>query len=217
MSAGLCLVLDDTICIMDWRWLGLISIVVIIATAATPLFGGQLDWRDSLSRSWTGSRRTWLIMAAIMSVAGTGVCTSLALWAIPYYQLPAIMYGIIGVAYAAFMGVAWMPMAERPGEHSYWHGHFLAGSIVATLAFVAMAVIVCVGKALPPIAWVVCALSMILTAGWPLLFFKPARRIFLPLESLIATTFLGGNYFAAHWLKQQGAPLAQQCVVVFCF
>jgi hypothetical protein len=99
------------------------------------------------------------------------------------------MYGVIAVAYAAFMGVAWIPMTERPGEHSYRHGHFLGGSILATLAIVSMATVVWFGVSVPIAARVACIAAMILAAGWPLLFFSPARRIFLILESLIAVTF----------------------------
>jgi len=174
---------------MDLRWLGLISIATIVAVAAVPLLSGPLDWQDSVSRSWSKSLRRWLAIAIVMSLAGTGICTSLAFWVTPHYHLPAFMYGVIAVAYVAFMSVAWIPMTERPGEHSYLHGHFLGGLIITILALVAMATVVWFGVSVPMAARVACIAAMVLAAGWPFLFFGPGRRIFLLLESLIAVTF----------------------------
>jgi hypothetical protein len=99
------------------------------------------------------------------------------------------MYVVIVLAYVAFMSVAWIPMMDRPNEHSYWHGHFLGGSALATLAVVAMAIVVWSGVDVPVIARIVCFAAMVLAAGWPLLFFTPLRRAFLVLEGLIAMTF----------------------------
>ena len=99
------------------------------------------------------------------------------------------MYAIILAAYIAFMAVAWLPMTDRPGEHSYLHGHFLGGSALATLAIAAMATVALFGSNVPVETRVVCGAAMVLAAGWPLLFIGPARRIFLAFESLIAVTF----------------------------
>lgn len=174
---------------MDLRLLGLISIAAIVVVAAVPLLSQPLDLQDSVSRSWSRSRRTWLVTAIAMSLAGTGISTSLAFWAIPHYSLPAFMYAVVAIAYIAFMGIAWVPMTDRPGEHSYWHGHFLGGSVVATLAIVAMATVVWFGASVPAAARIACIAAMMLAASWPFLFIGPARRVFLLLESSIAVAF----------------------------
>lgn len=171
------------------RLLGLVSIAVIVVAAAVPLLGKPLDWQDSVSHSWAGSARKQQVMAVVMSLAGTGICTSLALWVIPRYHLPAFMYGVILAAYLAFLGVALVPMTERPGEHSFWHWHFLGGSSLATLAIVAMGTVAMFGTTVSLETRIVCFVAMVFAAGWPLLFFTRARRIFLALESLIAVTF----------------------------
>lgn len=175
--------------ILDLRGLGLISIAAIVVTSALPLLGAPLDWQDSVSHSWAGSRRRWLRMATLFSLAGTGLCVSLAFWVIPHYHLPAFMYAVILLAWVAFMGVAWIPMTNRPGEHSYSHGHFLGGSVLATSAILAMAVVVWFGVDVSSPARLVCIMAMTFALAWPLLFISPAKRFFLALESLIAMTF----------------------------
>jgi hypothetical protein len=162
---------------------------VIVAASALPLLRGPLDIRDSVSRTWSGSRRRWLTLAMVMSVAGTGMCASMGFWLVPYYDLPALTYAVIALAYVAFMGVAWVPMLERPGDHSYLHKHFLGGAALATLAIVAMAIIVFSGKDVPRAAWMACLVSMILAAGWPLPFTRRLRGVFLLIEALIALSF----------------------------
>ena len=111
------------------------------------------------------------MIAVVLSLAGTVLCISLALWVVPHYRLPDYMYALILLAYAALLGVAWVPMTERPGEHSYRHGHFLSGSVR------------------PPSGALASVTSMVLAIGWPLLLVEPARRAFLVLESLIAVSF----------------------------
>jgi hypothetical protein len=175
--------------ILDFRWLGLISIVLIVGAAGVTLFRGPLNWQDSVSYSWARSYRRWLMLAAVMSLAGTGICASLVFWVVPYYHLPVLMYGVVAAAYVAFMAVAWIPMKDRPGQHSYWHGHFLGGSVLATLAIIAMAMVVLNGVNVPILVRVVSFIAMVFAACWPLLFFSPAKRMFLVLESLIALTF----------------------------
>jgi hypothetical protein len=175
--------------ISDLRWLGLVSMVTIVVAAGIPLLSGPFDWQNSVSNSWTSSHRIWLTLAIVMSLAGTTGCASLAWWVIPHYHLPMLMYAVIALAYVAFMSVAWIPMVNRPGEHSYWHGHFLGGSALATLAVIAMILIVWCGVGVPMATRIVCFAAMVLAAGWPLLFFTPLRRAFLVLEGLIAMTF----------------------------
>jgi len=119
------------------------------------------------------------------------MCTGLIVWSIPHYHLPELMYGVVAVAYVALMGVAWVPMTEKPGEHSYLHPHFLGGATLATLAIVAMVSVTWFGLGVPTPARVLSFSAMVLAACWPLLFFSPARRVFLVFESLIALAFLG--------------------------
>lgn len=162
--------------------------VTIVVAAGVPLLGKPLDWQNSVSYSWSGSRRQWLVTAIVMTLAVTGTCTSLVWWLIPHYHLPAVMYGFVVMGYVAAMGVAWAPMTDRPGEHSYLHAHFLGGAAVATLAFVILAIVLWFGVSVPTTARTVCIAAMILALCWPLLFFTPARRVFLALESVLALT-----------------------------
>lgn len=174
---------------MTLQWLGLLCITTIALVAAMPVFKGPLDWQDSVSITWSRSRKTWLATAITMSLAGTGLCTSLAFWLIPHYKLPIVSYCIIAMAYIAFMCIAWVPMTEQPGEHSYLHGHFLGGATLATLAVAALAIIVWSGVGISPIVRIFGVISMIITASWPSMFFGPTRRIFLLHESAIAILF----------------------------
>jgi hypothetical protein len=177
--------------ISDLRWLGLASTVIAVVAAGVPLLGKPLDWQNSVSYSWTGSRRKFLILAVVMSFAGAGMCAGWIEWIIPHYHLPALIYGVVAIAYIALMGVAWVPMTDKPGDHSYLHPHFVGGAALATLAIVAMASVAWFGVNVPVAARVLSFSAMILAACWPLLFFSPARRAFLLLESLIALTFFG--------------------------
>ncbi|MBL8122419.1 hypothetical protein JNM87_06775 [Candidatus Saccharibacteria bacterium] len=174
---------------IDLRGLGIVSMVVIVATSALPLFGLTLDWQDSVSHAWVGSRRRWLWMATLFSLAGTNLCVSLAFWVVPHYQLPAFMYGIICLAWIAFMGVAWIPMRNRPGEHSYSNGHFIGGAVLATAAIFAMATVAWFGQSVSGPARLACYLAMAFALVWPLLFTSLLKRYFLALESLIAVAF----------------------------
>lgn len=176
--------------IPDLRWLGLASILVIILASAIPLLGKPLDWQDSVSHSWVGSRRKWLTLATLLTIGGTGLCVSLALWAVPHYDLPVLLYGIIALAYAGMLAVAWVPMTDRPGEHSMLHGHFLGGSALATLAIIALASVIWFGTDVRSATRIASFIALLFAASWPLLFISPARRIFLALESLIAMSFL---------------------------
>lgn len=177
--------------ISDLRWLGLVSTVTAVVAAGVPLLGKPLDWQNSVSYTWAGSRRQFLVLAVVMSLAGAGMCAGLIAWVIPHYHMPALMYGVTVVAYIALMGVAWVPMTDKPGEHSYLHPHFVGGATLTTLAIVAMASAAWFGVNVPPAARVLSILAVVLAACWPLLFFSPARRAFLLLESLIALTFFG--------------------------
>ena len=176
--------------ILDYRWLGIISMIIFVLAAGVPLLGGPLDWQDSVSHSWASSQHKWQIFGVLMSLAVTGACISLVLWLIPYYHLPALMYGVIALVYVASFAVVWVPMTDRPGQHSYWHGHFLGASVLATLAAIAMATVVWFGLNVSNAARIACFVAMILAVSWPLLFFSPARRMFLVLESLIALMIL---------------------------
>ena len=177
--------------IEDVRWVALVSTVTAVISAGAPLLGTPLDWQNSVSYSWSVSRRKFLVVGAILSLAGAGMCAGLLLWVIPHYHLPRLMYGIVVVAYIALMGIAWVPMDERPGEHSYFHYHFLGGGLIASLAIVAMASVVWFSTGVPYVTRVTAFLAMVFAIGWPLLFIGPAKRVFLAFESLIALTFLG--------------------------
>lgn len=175
----------------DLRWLGLASTVAAVIAAAVPLLGKPLDWQNSVSYSWAGSRRQFFVLAVVMSLAGAGMCAGLMGWVIPHYHMPALMYGVTAVAYVALMGVAWVPMTDKPGEHSYLHPHFVGGAVLATLAIVAMASVAWFSMNVTTATRLLSLLAVVLAGCWPLLFFSPARRVFLILEGLIALTFFG--------------------------
>jgi hypothetical protein len=166
--------------------LGLVSLAMFIAAAGFPLLLAPLDWRGSVSYSWSSSFRTYLSVAATITLGTTGVCITLTLWTIPHFQLPKVMYGILGITYITAMIVAWWPIKEQPGKHSYLHAHFLGAAALAMLALATMACVVFGGTNVMSYTKAVCFVAMILAASWPLLFFSPLRRIFLAVESVIA-------------------------------
>ena len=174
--------------VLDYRWLGIISMIIFVVAAGAPLLGRPLDWQDSVSHSWARLQHKWLQFGLVMSLAVTGACMSLVLWLIPYYHLPIVMYGVIAIIYVISFAVIWIPMKDRPGQHSYWHGHFLSAGVISTLAVITMAIVLWFGINISNIARIACFVAMILSACWPLLFFNPVKRIFLVLESLMALT-----------------------------
>lgn len=171
------------------RWLGLLSMLTIVITAAIPLTKQPLDWQDSVSHTWVGSRRTLLLMASIFSLAGTGLCASLAFGVVPHFHLPTLLYAVIFLAWVSFMAVAWIPMEYRPGEHSYAHGHFLGGAVLATSAILAMGLIAWRGVEVPTVPHVSCIVAFVLACLWPLPFTRPFKRFFLVIETLVALSF----------------------------
>jgi hypothetical protein len=173
----------------DFRWIGLISAVIAVITAGIPLLMQPLDWGSSVSNSWAGSRRKFVTIAIVMSLTGAGMTLGWILWIIPFYQLPKLMYVIVSIAFIGLTAVAWVPMKERPGEHSLLQKHFLGGAAMVTLAIVAMACVTWYGSNITTATRAVSFDAMIFSACWPLLFFTRAKRIFLPLESLIALSF----------------------------
>jgi hypothetical protein len=124
-----------------------------------------------------------------MTGAGIGVCGALAAWAVPHYFLPVWLYGVIALAFGAYLGVAWIPMTDAPGAHSVRHGHFLGGSILATLAIAAMAGVAIGGHGVGPVAHLVSLAAGVTAAGWPALFLPQFRRWFLIGECTIAAVF----------------------------
>lgn len=173
--------------IFDLRKLGVASMIVFIATAGLPLLGGPVDWQNSVSYTWSGTKPKFLLVGVIMSLAVTCICASFLFWLIPFYHLPTLpSIAIIAVAYVAAIGVLWVPMRDRPGEHSFRHPHYIGGVTLATLAALFLAIVVWFGVNMSSLTRIACFFAMVLAACWPLLFFTKAKRVFLALESLIA-------------------------------
>jgi hypothetical protein len=172
--------------VFGFRELGLVSMIIFVAAAGLPLLGEQIDWQNSVSYTWARTRRRFVIVGLVMSVAVTLICASFWFWLVPHYRLPFFTYPLIVAAYTASIGVLWVPMHERPGEHSIRHLHFLGGAILATLAAIFLATVVWGGANVPSTLRFVCVIAMLLAALWPLLFITPARQRFLVGESLIA-------------------------------
>lgn len=172
--------------ILDFRVLGLVSMAVFVITAGLPVLSGSVDWQNSVSYTWSDTRRRFILVGLVMSLAVTAVCISLWFWLIPHYHLPVVTYLLMGLAYVAAMGVLWVPMRERPGEHSFRHIHFLGGATLATIAAVMMAIVLWFGVSVSYLSRIACVVAMLFAVCWPLLFLTSAKRAFLVLESFIA-------------------------------
>lgn len=142
----------------------------------------RFDTGMSVSQVWAHSRRSYLLMGIIMSVFGLIFCVSMLYWLLPTYRLATIMYPLVMASYIALLFIAWVPMKEKPGQHSMMHLHFLGGGFVATGALIGFLVIVSARPMVPPVSYWLAVAAIPYTAAWPLFMSAWLRQYFLVLE-----------------------------------
>ena len=166
------------------RWLGVLSLGIILAAGLWPLKGRLFDDPGrSVSQSWSAVRKPRLL-GTLLTVAGAGLCAFIVGWLTPMYRLGPLMYVLAAVGFLGLLAVAWVPIAERPGEHSLKHPHFIGGVAAANVAVVAYILIICAAPKVPPISYNLAVIALIFSASWPVFFVKGVRSYFLVLEGV---------------------------------
>lgn len=176
--------------IEELRWLGVIALSGMLATALLLLVTQQFDPSSSVSQSWSRSKRAFLFMGISMSVFGALLCVSLLGWTIPHYGLPVLLYPLVLLAYLALLVIAWVPMVEKPGEHSWLHPHFLGGGVVATGALVGFLLILQASPPVPPVSYWLTVLALAYGLLWPVFMLEKVRKYFLVLEIGLVLMFV---------------------------
>lgn len=172
------------------QWFGIISLGVIVIFGAAPLLRKPFDPTESVSQSWGGMPSTHRLLGIILTLFGAGFCAFLTGWLIPVYHLPTFMYGLTAVAYLALLSIAWIPITEKPGEHSLRHPHFVGGALGATGITISYMAILISQPTVPPVSRFLTIVALIYSLCWPLFFLRPARRAFLILECLFVLLFV---------------------------
>lgn len=172
------------------RWAGPFSLAGIIVCGTIPALKTLKSPGQSISQSWAivGKQR-WFTSAAL-TVFGAGLSASVIGWLVPTYKLWAGMYLVTSLSYLACLTVAWFPMMEKPGEHSYWHPHFIGGATVAYGAVAGYAIILLAGAPIPPISRYLTVSALIYSALWPIFFHRAVRKYFIYLEITLVALFM---------------------------
>src|SRR4051812_18342422 len=92
---------------------------------------------QSVSQTWSLSTKGHLLISIVLTVFGAGLCAFIVGWLVPTYVLWPGMYAVTLAGYLAVLGIAWFPITEKPGEHSFRHPHFIGGAVAACGAIVA--------------------------------------------------------------------------------
>lgn len=172
------------------RWLGVVALAGMLAAALLVLLTQQFDASRSVSQSWSRSRRAYVFMGVSVTVFGALLVVSLMGWTIPHYGLPWLMYPLVSLAYLALLVIAWVPMIEKPGEHSLLHPHFVGGGIVATGAAIGFLLILLAKPAVPALSFWITVAALSYGALWPLFMTRHLRRYFLVLEIGLVLMFM---------------------------
>lgn len=172
------------------RWVGVAALCGMLLAALALQLTERFDSSRSVSQVWARSRRSYIFTGVSMSVFGALLCLSLVGWHIPAYRLPTLMYPLVALAYLALLAIAWVPMTEKPGEHSLLHPHFLGGAFVATGAIVGFACILLARPAVPTASYWSTAVSLAYASMWPLFMTVRLRRFFLLLEIGLVLLFV---------------------------
>lgn len=172
------------------RWLGVAALLGMVLTAVAVQMRERFDASRSASQAWSRSRRSYLLTGVSMTLCGAVLCLSMMAWLIPHYGLSALMYPLVGLAYVALLAVAWVPIAEKPGEHQLSHPHFIGGAVVATGAVVGFLCILSAEPAVPVVSFWLSVVALAYTVLWPVFFVARLRRYFLLLEIGIVMWFV---------------------------
>ena len=172
------------------RWAGIVSLAVIVISGAIPVFRTVTRPGQSVSQTWSSDTRGHRLISIILTVFGAGLCAFMVGWLIPTYQLWPGMYAITLVGYLAILGVAWFPMTEGPGEHSFWHPHFIGGAVTACGAIIGYTAILLANADIPPFSYRLTLIALLCTAAWPLFFLREVRNYFIVLEVIVVMLFM---------------------------
>lgn len=172
--------------LMFWRWIGLISLLLILIAGVVPVLLAPKRLHGTVSQAWAGVPR-WIV-GPVMTLGALGVCAGIAGWIIPTYALPTFMYGVVALAFVAMLFIAWVPMHEAPGEHGLVHAHFIGGAGLATLAVVSLGTVVA-SDLVPAGIRILGGAGAGIAACWPVLYLTNLKRYFMVAEILIAGVF----------------------------
>ena len=172
-----------------FRVIGFVSLTTILVLGIWPVLRAPIALHGTVSQTWTvpRNRRRWFSWA--LSVAGLGTGAGIAGWLIPHFGLSPLLYVITVLACAAMQLVAWVPLHDLPGEHSWRHGHFIGGAALATLAALALGLLAFVPSRIPPAVAVVSAVAAGIAASWPVWYVSHLKRYFLLAEITTAGLF----------------------------
>lgn len=172
------------------RWVGLLSLTIIIATGIVPMLKMVNSPSQSISQLWASAEKHQRLISIIVTVFGAGLSAYIIGWLIPTYQLWVGMYLIALAGYMAILVVAWLPMAKGPGEHSLRHPHFIGGAVVAYGAVAGYLVILLTGIAIPRGSYNTAVIALVYSALWPIFFLSGVRKYFMVLETILIVLFI---------------------------
>jgi hypothetical protein len=172
------------------RWVGLLSLTIIIATGIVPMLKMVNSSSQSISQLWASAEKHQRLISVIVTVFGAGLSAYIIGWLIPTYQLWVGMYLIALAGYSAILVVAWLPMTKGPGEHSLRHPHFIGGAVVAYGAVAGYLVILLTGIAIPRGSYNTVVIALIYSALWPIFFLSGVRKYFMVLETILIVLFI---------------------------
>lgn len=172
------------------RFVGIISLLIVVVSGAMPVFQTITSLSQSVSQTWTANESTRRLISVVLTIFGAGICAFMAGWLIPTYQLWPGMYLVILLGYIAVLGIAWVPMTESPGEHSFKHPHFVGGAAAACGAIIGYAAILLANGDVPQTSYYITLAALIYTAMWPLFLLRGVRNYFIVLEVILVLFFV---------------------------
>lgn len=172
------------------RWIGLISLWVILITGAVPVFKRASSLKQSVSQLWALDSQKHTAISIILTICGAGMCASALGWLIPTYQLWPGMYPIIIAGYLALLAVAWFPIHVGPGEHSLLHPHFVGGAIAATGATIGYMCILLAPTEIPRVSYYMTIIALVYSVTWPAFMLRGVRNYFIVLEGTLVLLFV---------------------------
>jgi len=172
------------------RWIGLLSLAAILAASIGPVIKSVSSAGQSISQLWAAAEKHHLLISVVLTVGGAGLCAYILGWLIPTYKLWPGMNFVALAGYLAILAVAWFPMIEAPGLHSWRHPHFIGGAVVAYGAVVGYLVILLSGTGIPHPSRIIAVIALAYSAFWPVLFLPGIRNYFMILETILVVLFI---------------------------
>ena len=102
------------------RWLGVAALAGMLLSAFLLQLTEKFDSTRSVSQAWSRSRRSYIFMGVSMTACGAAFCASLLGWLVPFYNLSAVMYPLVLLAFCrcwSLLGCrSWRGLASIPGS-----------------------------------------------------------------------------------------------------